>query len=110
MKLSPIACAAAFLSALLPAAAPAQGYPSRPVRVIVPWPAGGSIDAAARIASQRLAALLGGSFVVDNRAGAAGTIGAEAVAKSAPDGYTLMVHSATHVANATTYRNLPYRT
>jgi tripartite-type tricarboxylate transporter receptor subunit TctC len=88
----------------------AQNYPVRPVRVIVPWPAGGSIDAAARVATQRLASAIGGSYVLDNRAGAAGTIGADLVAKSPPDGYTLMVHSATHVANATTYKSLPYRT
>ena len=88
----------------------AQSYPARPVRIIVPWPAGGSIDAAGRVAAQRLSATLGGSFVVDNRAGAAGTIGADLLAKSPPDGYTLMVHSATHVANATTYSKLPYRT
>ncbi|MDB5924739.1 MAG: hypothetical protein JWN13_3675 [Betaproteobacteria bacterium] len=88
----------------------AQNYPTRPVRIIVPWPAGGSIDAAGRVAAQRLSAALGGAFVVDNRAGAAGTIGADLVAKSPADGYTLMVHSATHVANATTYKTLPYKT
>jgi tripartite-type tricarboxylate transporter receptor subunit TctC len=88
----------------------AQNYPARAVRIVVPWPAGGSIDAAARVAAQRLSATLGGSFVIDNRAGAAGTIGADLVAKALPDGYTLMVHSATHVANATTYKTLPYRT
>ncbi|MPZ45915.1 MAG: tripartite tricarboxylate transporter substrate binding protein [Betaproteobacteria bacterium] len=88
----------------------AQNYPTRPVRVIVPWPAGGSIGTTARIVTQRLSTLLHGSFVVDNRAGAAGTIGAELAAKSPADGHTLMVHSATHVANATTYKHLPYRT
>jgi tripartite-type tricarboxylate transporter receptor subunit TctC len=88
----------------------AQNYPTKPVKVIVPWPAAGSIDSAARIASQRLSAALGGAFVVDNRAGAAGTIGADLVAKAPADGYTLMVHSATHTANATTYPKLPYRT
>jgi tripartite-type tricarboxylate transporter receptor subunit TctC len=88
----------------------AQSYPTRPVRILVPWPAGGSIDAAGRIAAQRLSSALGGSFVVDNRAGAAGTIGADLVAKSPADGYTLMVHSATHVANAITYKTLPYKT
>jgi tripartite-type tricarboxylate transporter receptor subunit TctC len=91
-------------------AAHAQNYPGKPVKVIVPWPAAGSIDSAARITSQRVATLLGGNFVVDNRAGAAGTIGADLVAKAPADGYTLMVHSATHVANATTYSKLPYRT
>src|SRR5829696_554384 len=102
--------ALALSLAALAATALAQNYPTRPVRVVVPWPAGGSIDAAGRVASQRLSAALGGSFVVDNRAGAAGTIGADLVAKAPADGYTLMVHSATHVANATTYPKLPYRT
>jgi tripartite-type tricarboxylate transporter receptor subunit TctC len=92
------------------AVAHAQNYPSKPVKVIVPWPAAGSIDSAARITSQRLSTALGGAFVVDNRAGAAGTIGADLVAKAPADGYTLMVHSATHTANATTYPKLPYRT
>jgi tripartite-type tricarboxylate transporter receptor subunit TctC len=91
-------------------AAHAQSYPSKPVRIIVPWPPAGSIDAAGRVAAQRLSTALGGSFVIDNRAGAAGTIGADLVAKAPADGYTLMVHSATHVANATTYPKLPYRT
>jgi tripartite-type tricarboxylate transporter receptor subunit TctC len=100
------------LAVILAAAAlaSAQNYPSRPVRVIVPWPPGGSIDAAGRIAAQKLQAAFGGSFVVDNRAGAAGTIGADLLAKAPGDGHTLMVHSATHVANATTYTKLPYRT
>ncbi len=96
----------AFASATVPA----QNYPVRPVRVVVPWPAGGSIDAAARVATQRFSSILGGSYILDNRAGASGTIGADLVAKAPPDGYTLMVHSATHVANATTYKSLPYRT
>jgi tripartite-type tricarboxylate transporter receptor subunit TctC len=96
--------------ALAGSAFAADNYPSRPVRIVVPWPAAGSIDAAGRVAAQSLSKALGGSFVVDNRAGAAGTIGADLVAKSPPDGYTLMVHSATHVANATSYPKLPYRT
>jgi tripartite-type tricarboxylate transporter receptor subunit TctC len=100
----------AIALAAVAALACAQNYPTRTVRVVVPWPPGGSIDAAARVATQRLTAVLGGSYIIDNRAGAAGTIGADLVAKAPPDGYTLMVHSATHVANATTYKSLPYRT
>jgi tripartite-type tricarboxylate transporter receptor subunit TctC len=103
-----IALAAALAAAAM--SAQAQNYPVKPVRIVVPWPAAGSIDAAGRVAAQRLSTALGGSFVVDNRAGAAGTIGADLVAKAPADGYTLMVHSATHVANATTYPRLPYRT
>lgn len=91
-------------------AASAQNYPSKPIRVVVPWPAGGSIDTTARTVTQRLSSVIGATFVIDNRASAAGTIGADLVAKSPSDGYTLMVHSATHVANATTYKSLPYDT
>jgi tripartite-type tricarboxylate transporter receptor subunit TctC len=106
-----IAFAAALAAAAtFAASAHAQNYPVKPVRIVVPWPAAGSIDAAGRVAAHRLSTALGGSFVVDNRAGASGTIGADLVAKAPADGYTLMVHSATHVANATTYARLPYRT
>jgi len=86
----------------------AQGYPVKPVRVVIPWPAGGSNDIAGRLILQRLSAALGQQFVVDNRPGAAGSIGADVVAKAPADGYTLMVHSTTHVGNATLYKNLPY--
>jgi tripartite-type tricarboxylate transporter receptor subunit TctC len=86
----------------------AQTYPTRPVRVIIPWPPGGSNDVVGRLVLQKLTQSLGQQFVVDNRAGAAGSIGAELVAKAAPDGYTLMVHSTTHVGNGTLYKNLPY--
>ena len=88
----------------------AQSYPARPVRVIVVFPPGGSNDVTARIVFQKLSETLGQQFVIDNRGGAAGTIGSEVVAKSPPDGYTIMVQSATHIANAHLYKNLPYDT
>jgi tripartite-type tricarboxylate transporter receptor subunit TctC len=88
----------------------AQNYPAKPVRVVVPWPPGGSNDIVGRIAAQKLSEMNGQQFVVDNRGGAAGTIGADQVAKSAGDGYTLMIHSATHVANPHLYGKLPYDT
>jgi len=88
----------------------AQAYPSKPVRVVIPWPAGGSNDVVGRIALQKVAENLGQQFVIDNRAGAAGTIGADVVAKASADGYTLMVHSTTHVGNAAIYKKLPYDT
>ena len=110
MKQLSLRIALGFVLAAATFAATAQQYPARPVRVVVPWPAGGSIDTTARVVTQRLQSALGGSFVIDNRAGAAGTIGADLVAKAPADGHTLMVHSATHVANATTYKSLPYRT
>ncbi len=88
----------------------AQSYPAKPVRVVVPWPPGGSNDIVARIVAQKLTELNAQQFIVDNRGGAAGTIGADNVAKSPPDGYTFMVHSATHVSNPHLYAKLPYDT
>ncbi len=101
----------ALLAALLsPLAAFAQIYPDKPVRVIVVFPPGGSNDVTARIVFQKMSELIGQQFVIENRGGAAGTIGADVVAKSPPDGYTIMVQSATHVANPHLYQNLPYDT
>ena len=88
----------------------AQTYPLRPVRFIVPFPPGGANDTIARLLAIPLTETLGQQFVIDNRGGAAGTIGADIVAKSPPDGYTLMVQSATHLANAHLYKKLPYDT
>ena len=88
----------------------AQAYPSKAVRVIVVFPPGGSNDVVARIVFQKMSEQLGQQFVIDNRGGAAGTIGADLVAKSPADGYTLMVQSATHLANAHLYKKLPYDT
>jgi tripartite-type tricarboxylate transporter receptor subunit TctC len=100
----------AALLALFHAAAAAQAYPAKPVRVVVPWPPGGSNDIVGRIIAQKLSEATGQQFVIDNRGGAAGTIGSDVVAKSPPDGYTIMVHSATHVANPHLYGKLPYDT
>jgi len=93
---------------LIPAAATAQNYPERPVRVVIPWPAGGSNDIVGRIVLQNLSASFKQQFIIDNRGGAAGTIGTDVVAKSAPDGYTMLVTSATHLGNAHLYKKLPY--
>ena len=94
----------------LSAAVIAQTYPTKPVRVVIPWPPGGSNDVVGRIVMQRVAESTGHQFVVDNRAGAAGSIGADVVAKAPPDGYTIMVHSTSHVGNAHLYKKLPYDT
>jgi len=90
--------------------ASAQTYPVRTVRVIVPWPPGGANDVVGRIVAQRMTEQLGQQVIVENRGGASGTIGSDLVAKGAADGYTLMVHSATHVANPHLYKKLPYDT
>jgi tripartite-type tricarboxylate transporter receptor subunit TctC len=99
------------LAMLLFALAPslqAQTYPTKPVRVIIVFPPGGSNDVTARIVFSKMAAITGQQFVLENRGGAGGTIGSEFVAKSPPNGYTLMVQSTTHVANAHLYKTLPY--
>jgi tripartite-type tricarboxylate transporter receptor subunit TctC len=95
---------------LAPGLALAQTYPVKPVRVIIVFPPGGSNDVTGRIVFQKMGEQLGQQFVIENRGGAAGTIGADLVAKSPGDGYTLMVQSATHLANAHLYKNLPYDT
>jgi tripartite-type tricarboxylate transporter receptor subunit TctC len=95
-------CAAAGMIAVTSYAVQAQGsYPSRPVRVVVPSVAGGGLDALARVVSQKLNERLRAPFIVDNRPGAGGTIGIESGARSAADGYTLVVISATHAATST---------
>ncbi len=86
----------------------AQSWPVKPVRVVIPWPPGGSNDAVGRIVMQKVAESLGQQFVVDNRPGASGAIGSEPVAKAPPDGYTIMVHSTTHLGNQHLYKKLPY--
>ena len=106
MRLSIVACLSISFAAALPVAA--QDYPSRPVRVIDPFSPGGGSDVLARIAAQKLTDRLGQSFVVENRAGGGGHIGADAVAKSPANGYTLLVAGVPHAIGMTLYRKLPY--
>jgi len=86
----------------------AQTYPSKPVRVIVPFPPGGPADVLARLFAEKLSAAWNQPIVVDNRAGAGGNVGSELTAKASADGYTLLLAASSHVSNAALYSNLPY--
>jgi len=89
--------------------AQAQTWPSKPIRFVIPFPAGGSTDIVGRLIGEKLSQRLGQQFIVDNRAGAGGTIGSEIVAKSAPDGYTIVMGtSSTHAIASSLYGKLPY--
>ena len=99
---------AVLVSGLLPLLAAAADFPAKPIRVVVPWPAGGSTDTLARIVGQRLTTITGQTVVVDNRAGAAGTIGVDMVAKAIPDGYTITIVEGAHVILPATTARLPY--
>jgi tripartite-type tricarboxylate transporter receptor subunit TctC len=97
------------LTVVWPAALSAQGYPNKPVRIIVPFGAGGPADVFARVLAQHLTESQKQSFVVENRPGAGAIIGTDAVAKSAPDGYTLLLMSNTHTTNESLIPNKPFQ-
>jgi tripartite-type tricarboxylate transporter receptor subunit TctC len=101
---------APLLSLALTGAAAAQDYPAKPIRMVVPFPAGGVVDFVARQIGQKMSAAMGQSVIVENRAGASGSIATEATAKSAPDGYTVLVVFDTHAVNPHVYKNLRYDT
>ena len=106
MRLVMAALAAAFAAS----AAHAQTYPTKPVHVIVPFTPGSATDVVARTVAQALSTRMGQVFVVENRPGAGGTIGANLVAKAAPDGYTLLVNSSGHTVNPSIYPSIPFDT
>src|SRR4051812_21500027 len=91
-----------------PATGGAQTYPDKPVRIVVPYPPGGTVDLVARVLAQSLSDQTGTSFVVENRSGASGAIGSEALAKSTPDGYALLVQSPTLIVNPLISRKASY--
>ena len=107
--LRPFICAASL--AFVSVASQAQGFPNKPLRLVVPFPAGGATDSLARTIAQRLTQQLGQTVVVENKAGAGGSIGSLDVAKAQPDGYTLlMATSSTHAIGPHLNANLPYNT
>lgn len=100
--------AALLLPPMVAAAAQPQAYPNRPVRLIVPYSAGGASDIIGRIAAQKLPEFMGQQVVVDNRPGAGGLIGTDTAAKAAPDGYTLLLTSTPHVIFPHLHKKMPY--
>jgi tripartite-type tricarboxylate transporter receptor subunit TctC len=105
------ALAAAALCIVVATAPPsAAQYPERPIRLILPFPAGGAVDHVARLVTARLAEDLGRPFVIENKAGAGGVIATDATAKAAPDGYTLLLTTPNHTINAALHSKLPYDT
>ena len=101
-----LVCAAIILSA---SGAQAQEWPARPVRIVVPYPAGGAVDIVTRVLADKLATQWGQPVVVENKAGAGGLIGADSVSKAAPDGYTLVMGTvSSHAIAPAVYRKMPY--
>lgn len=96
------------LGLALAGVATAQSYPSRPIRLIVPYPPGGATDPIARLVGQKLTESMGQPVVVENKPGAGTAIGSDLVAKAAPDGYTILQASSAHAVNPHLYKNLPY--
>ena len=106
-KLLSIVCTAALLT-LTQGQALAQAYPSKPVKIVVPFGPGGFTDVVARILGVKLGESLGQSVVIENKPGAGSMIGTDQVAKSAPDGHTLVIVSSTHIISPWIYKNVPY--
>ncbi|HYC34963.1 MAG TPA: tripartite tricarboxylate transporter substrate binding protein [Usitatibacter sp.] len=104
-----VARLAAAVTALASVVASAQGYPARPVKIVVPFAAGGPADIYARAIGERLGAALGQAFVVENRPGGGAIVGTDLVAKSPPDGYTLLMMSNTHTVNESLIKEKPFQ-
>jgi tripartite-type tricarboxylate transporter receptor subunit TctC len=107
-KILGIGIVAAALAGALVAGAQAQSYPTRTIKIVVPATPGGAIDTIARMVGEKLTVSMGQPVVVENRPGAANNLGTDAVAKSAPDGYTLLICASSHATNKHLYKALPY--
>jgi len=108
LRLSAFICGCFCILATAPAWAQTDNYPSKPIRLISPFPPGGSVDFVARLTAAKASEFLGQQVVVENRSGASGNIGTEIVARSAPDGYTLVLNTTPLVSNTFLYKKLPY--
>jgi tripartite-type tricarboxylate transporter receptor subunit TctC len=103
-----VAVTALLGTVLFPAAAQEPGYPTRPVRIIVAFPAGGLLDTVSRLVGDKLTAVLGQQFIIESRPGAEGALATAAVARAEPDGYTLMMINDNHAVNPSVFKNIPY--
>jgi len=110
MRKTPLLAALLCAAALVTSSAQAQNYPAKPVRLVVPFPPGGGTDIVARTLGERLAAEIGQPVIIDNRPGAGTVIGTDNVAKSAPDGYSLLMATFAHAVNPALQSKLPYST
>jgi tripartite-type tricarboxylate transporter receptor subunit TctC len=110
MKTARVVALACLAVLPLSAAAQTANYPDKPVRVVVPFTAGSTTDVIARAITDKLSASMKQQFIVENRGGAGGVIGASTVAHAAPDGYTILIHSSSHTVSPSTYAKLPYDT
>ncbi|MSQ20123.1 MAG: hypothetical protein EXR39_11360 [Betaproteobacteria bacterium] len=111
MNLRSLALSTLFLAAILPidaAHGQAEAFPARPIRVIVPFPPGGSVDTVARLVAAKLGEGLGQPVVLDTRSGASGNIGTEMVARAKPDGYTLLINTVPLTSNPHLFKQLPF--
>jgi tripartite-type tricarboxylate transporter receptor subunit TctC len=98
----------ALLALTVPISAQAQKYPERPIRLVVPFPPGGSVDVTARLVGPKVAEAIGQQVIIDNRSGASGIVGTSAVARAEPDGYTILINTTPMVTNTQMYSKVPY--
>lgn len=110
MRIAALAATAAFVSLSTVGVQAQNAYPNKPIRVVVPFAAGSTTDIIARAITDKMGQSMGQTLVVDNRGGASGTIGQQAVATAAPDGYTILIHSSSHTVSPSTFAKLPFDT